>query len=800
MSDLITISSSVLPRSVKVLGFRGTEVISRPYEVEIFLLVQQELAEEFDLADAIGAKARLVLDRQRIGTPAFIFAGVFANVEVLHAFDGHIVLRALLVPRLWQLGLGRHSRMFTKMQVPDIIGAVLEENGVTDYEMRLGAYDVEEHVCQYRESDLDFISRWMEREGIFYFFEHGEDGEKLVLCDQRRYDDDEVGKPVRYHPQIGHDHSKGAAFHAFTCRHTTLPASVRLKDYDYAKPNLNVSGAAKVAANGTGEVSLYGERFFSPAAGDRLAKIRAEEMLARQAVYHAAGTRTHLRAGYTFELEEHPFPSFNTKYLAFAVHHSGNQAVDHPAVRDLLKLDRNDVYLVEVDAILAKVQFRAESRTDWPRIYGYENGIVDGPADSEYAQIDEQGRYNAKFKFDESTLKNGKATTWVRMVQPHGGDIEGFHFPLRKGTEVMFCFLGGDPDRPVISGVVPNAVNPSAVTAANHTRNVIQTGARNRMEMEDKAGNEWIRWSTPYAGTFLNMGLAYPAHEVTLHTSENIAFDAQQALDVSVAVPSPAPSGTGNMTVHVAQNLTTTVDNANMRTTVSSGDAYHTVSSGTFTELVQSAVLHTYNATKTEHVDAGLVTETFLAQKTTIATTQDVSTGAAMTITSGGLHTVNSKATYKHTVTGDTTIKTSSNTEILTTGTTHLHSDGKIDIDSGADITIDTPANINVTGNLVKVTSESEEWTIAGHKLEHKGSHTEITVGAVLELTAALKAAIAVGVNLEINAALSFEAAPFKLDIHTFSLADKIADIATSPTHSRMSGICMHLAGIFDVV
>ncbi len=498
---------------------------------------------------------------------------------MLHASDGHVVVRAVLVPRLWQLALGRHSRIFTKMKVPDIIKAILEENGVTDHEFRLGTYEVEEHVCQYRESDLDFISRWMEREGIFYFFEHGDDGERLILTDHRAYDDDELGLPVRYFPQFGSDVSKGMRFRSFTCRHTTLPASVRLKDYDYAKPNLNVSGTAKVADNGTGEVNLYGERFFSPSAGDRLAKIRAEEMLARQAIYHAAGNRTHLRAGYTFEVDEHPFPSFNTRYLAHAVHHTANQANGHPAVRAMLQMEGgDDVYSVEVDAMPAKLQFRAESLTAWPRIYGYENGIVDGPADSEYAQIDEQGRYNAKFKFDESTLKGGKATTWVRMMQPHGGDIEGFHFPLRKGTEVVFSYLGGDPDRPVISGVVPNMLHPSPVTSANHTKNVIQTGARNRIEIEDKAGNEWVRLSTPYATSFLNMGLAYPSHEVTLSTQQNMGFGAMAALDIGVGNGIPGPSGGGNMTVHVLNNLTTIVDNVDMKTTVSSGNAFHTVS------------------------------------------------------------------------------------------------------------------------------------------------------------------------------------------------------------------------------
>jgi type VI secretion system secreted protein VgrG len=567
MADLITISSSVLPDSARVVGFRGFEAISRPYEIEIFVALQQEIGEELDLADGIGAKAKLVIDRKVLGEVPFMFAGVLANLEIMHAYEGRILLRATLVPRLWQLGLSRHSRIWTKMKVPDIIKGVLEENGVSDVELRLGSYEPEEHVSQYRESDLDFISRWMEREGIFYFFEHTDDGEKLVLCDQRLYDDDELGTAVRYFPQVGHDHSTGQNLRTFTCRHTTLPASVRLKDYDYLKPSLNVTGNAKVADNGTGEVSLYGERFFTPTAGDKLAKTRAEEMLARQVVYHGIGHRQHLRPGYTFELEDHPLPSFNARYLTVVTHHSGNQAAGHAHFRKMIGIEHDDVYFVELDAIPAKTQYRAESRTAWPRIYGYENGVVDGPADSEYAQIDDQGRYNVKFKYDESKLKNGKASTWVRMMQPHGGDIEGFHFPLRKGTEVVFSFLGGDCDRPVISGVVPNAVNPSPVTSANHTKNVIQTGGRNRLEMEDKAGSEWIKLSTPYADTYLRMGSPALGHEMILNTEKNTLFEYGNNWDVNVG-----KKGGGNwVTEVIGGDATLHIPDGNWRIGVSTG-------------------------------------------------------------------------------------------------------------------------------------------------------------------------------------------------------------------------------------
>ena len=186
-------------------------------------------------------------------------------------------------------------------------------------------------------------------------------------------------------------------------------------------------------------------------------------------LFTGSGTSFYLRAGYTFSLEDHPRASFDMKYLATEVEHQGNQAASTPELRRLTGLDTDEVYRVTVAAIPATVQFRAEVRAAWPRIYGTEHGIIDGEAQSEYAQIDEHGRYLVRFAFDENTLADGKGSTRVRMMQPHGGGVEGWHFPLRKGTEVLFTFLGGDPDRPVIAGVVPNALTPSPVNAGNHT-------------------------------------------------------------------------------------------------------------------------------------------------------------------------------------------------------------------------------------------------------------------------------------------------------------------------------------------
>jgi type VI secretion system secreted protein VgrG len=553
MIDVFTMSSSALPDGTRVVGFRGNEGISRPYAFEVFLTIADEESQDFDLADAINAKATLTLDRQD-GRPPFVFHGMFSEVSILHEMGGRALVRALLVPQLWRLSQTLHSRIFTDKRIPDILKDALEDGGLTSDEFTFklaGQYKPEEHVCQYQESHLDFISRWMEREGMYYYFEQGDRGEKLVISDNRSFQHELHEQKVRFYALTGNDVSAKEALHSFVCRHRSLPGSVRVKDYDYTKPTLNVGGNAPVSSTGLGEISIHGDRFFSPDAGKRLAQLRAEELLAREVVFTGSGTAFFLRAGFTFSLEDHPRSKFDTKYLAAEVEHYGNQAASTAEMKRYTGLDSDEVYRVDVTAMPEKTQFRAERRAAWPRIYGTEHGVIDGEADSEYAQIDDHGRYAVRFAFDESDLKPGKASTWVRMLQPHGGGVEGWHFPLRKGTEVLFTFLGGDPDRPVIAGVVPNALTPSPVTRGNHTKNVIQTGGRNRLEFEDKAGQQRITLSTPYSNTYIRMGAPNADHELILHTADNALLDAKQNWDVIVG---------GNLDEHVIRDVKETYD------------------------------------------------------------------------------------------------------------------------------------------------------------------------------------------------------------------------------------------------
>ena len=498
------------PHFDEVVAFRGVEEISRPFLLTIELVEKED--EPVDIDGLVGERASLIAAADEPES-AWGLHGIISRLEHVNQSGGFVLYRLELRPYLWRLSLSQHSRVFTEMSVIDVVKSVLEEGGIAgdDYELRLtGTYAPREHICQYRETDLSFLSRWLEREGLYYFFEHDGDRERLVICDHRGAHGVSRASAVRYVPAAVEDSSSSEAFSEFRGAAALLSADTGVRDYDYLNPLAPIVGSAScrkegVAPGGVGTVVEHHPGAVDSSEASRYASLRAEQIASQQKRFVGHGQVLSLRSGHLFAVADHPREAFNTRYLACRVEHHGNLTSGSHVYRHLLELPFDDEYRATVEAIPETVQFRAARSTPLPRIYGYELAVIDGP-EGLYAPLDDQGRYKLRFQFDEQSWVEDEASTWVRMAQTHGGATEGLHFPLRKGTEVMVSFLGGDPDRPVISGVLPNSTKQSPVTSANNTSNVLVTGGSNRLEMDDRDGEQFIQLETPTKDTSLRMG------------------------------------------------------------------------------------------------------------------------------------------------------------------------------------------------------------------------------------------------------------------------------------------------------
>ncbi|MBL9023417.1 MAG: type VI secretion system tip protein VgrG [Myxococcales bacterium] len=510
------IASDVVPSTASVAGFQGVDALSEPFCFDIYFVLTGSATVDIEGAVFSAATLSISRDGPLSLTAPHTYSGIFSEMELVAAVPGNALYRARLVPRFWLLGLSQHSRIFTKRTVRDVITEVLGEYGLSegaDFELRISGGQTEEHICQYKESDFAFLSRWMAREGFTYFFLHEGGKDKLVITDEPTGHPSLRTSPVRYFPGAGKDGSYEQAFSELTCNLVAQPARVTVRDYDYAKPTSPLRSAVDVSASSVGVYDDYGARVFTGGDAERIALVRAKRLKCRERTFSARGSATHLSAGTTFELDLHPRADFNVAYLVTRITHLGREPHLVAAWGDLSdlqgqSLSDTNAYEIELEAVTADVPWKALETIAWPHVDSFENAIVDGPADSQYAQIDDQGRYAVKFHFDEGTLKDGKASTRVRMMQPHGGTIEGFHFPLRKGTEVICAFLGGDVDRPFIQAVAPNAEKPSPVVAANRSQNILQTGSATYLTIEDQAGSEFINVFTPKerSGLYLGVG------------------------------------------------------------------------------------------------------------------------------------------------------------------------------------------------------------------------------------------------------------------------------------------------------
>ncbi|HVY49596.1 MAG TPA: type VI secretion system tip protein TssI/VgrG [Minicystis sp.] len=502
MNDASTsLRSPALPPDVRVLSFSGSEAISRPYRFDVRFLAPGT----FEPEPAIGADATLEIPAEE-GEEPLVFHGVLAELEIETDLADGAVVRAALVPRLARLARHLKSRVFVGWTVPAIVEETFRESGLEpgDWVLRLTAkYLPFEHVCRYRESALDFVGRWMEREGIYYFFEQAADKERVVVTDDRATQQRFAAGAV-HHRDVMSGGDVVAGFRAFVARHTTVEGKVHVRGHDYLRPKLELSASADVPGGGHGVRRLHGEVLRSPADAQRIAKVRAEELACRRVRYVGTGNARTLRAGTTFALEDHPRRGLDGEYLAVEVEHQlGGGDAAAGAERH---------YESRVVAIPAAIQFRPGQVSPVPRVHAIESAVVDGELEGGVAQLDAHGRYLVRFDFDDGDAGAGKASARIRMMQPYGGTPEGFHFPLRKGTEVMVAFEGGDPDRPVITGAAPTALTPSPVTTANATRSIVQTASGNRIQMEDAEGRSHVRIFSPHLRSLLHIGAPNGGH------------------------------------------------------------------------------------------------------------------------------------------------------------------------------------------------------------------------------------------------------------------------------------------------
>jgi len=484
---------------LSLVSFTGTEGISQLFRFNLELKSRSEAVDVDALLQQTAALKMTIGDHTRQ------INGELLQFDVIGQSGPFVIYQAVLVPRLHKLSLYRSNEVHIDETLPEIIESVLDYCGLTslDYDLRLyGNYRRLPLCCQFDETYLDFLSRLMERAGIYYFFEHDDEVDRLVLCDSAQGQDPLPEPDINFSPPSGLDVAGFPdSVHGLVCRQKRMPARVVYKDYNDENPSVNIQGHADVDPDGIGEVYDYGSHVGSPDEARRMAEVAAQQILTEKRRYYGDSTVSRLQPGFTAKLSGHFRGVMNQPYQILAIDHEGSA----PSLQTG-ESGQNGAYRNSFTALETDVQFRPPRDTAKPRFYGTMNAFIDSETDGEYAQVDNTGRYKVVFPFDRVTRKEAKASCWIRMAQPYAGEGEGMHFPLRKNAEVLLTFIGGDPDRPVISGAVPNHSKPSVITDQNQTKNIIQTSKGNKIEIEDRDDCKRIKLFSPHKNTYMHLG------------------------------------------------------------------------------------------------------------------------------------------------------------------------------------------------------------------------------------------------------------------------------------------------------
>lgn len=486
----LRLDSPLGPDVLLLRGFSGTESISQLFRFHLDLLSEDD---SLALEALVGKPVTVHVEKLdgKVCWHGFIsrFSQGAQTNRVTH-------YRAEMVPWLWFLTRTADCRIFQNKTVPEIIQRIFKDLGFTDFALRLhGSFRAWEYCVQYRESDFNFVSRLMEEEGIYYFFEQAPDGSKhtLVLANS-----DAAHKPCPGQAKARCEMGSGGTsledvITDWQLEHELRPSAWAHTDYNFQTPSTNLMVNLQEKAGY--EIYDFPGSYEKRADGDALAKARLQETRAFQNRSAGSSRCRSFGAGYTVEVLEHYRGDVNKKYLFTSVTHQASMGTAYTSGDG----DAEFYYENHFEAIPASVPFRAPRTTPKPVVQGCQSAVVVGPAGEEI-YTDKFGRVKVQFHWDREGKRDENSSCWIRVSHPWAGRNWGaIHIP-RIGQEVLVDFLEGDPDQPVIIGRVYHAENMppwalpgKAVISGFKSDSTKGGGGYNEFSMDDTKGNELIQ-------------------------------------------------------------------------------------------------------------------------------------------------------------------------------------------------------------------------------------------------------------------------------------------------------------------
>lgn len=583
--------------------------------------------------------------------------------QVGRYFEYRITLRSWF----WLLTKRRNSRILQDKPVLDVLDAVFEDSPIrrfkkTRFDHVIDPHNPHRYCVQFEESDYHFLSRLLEEEGIYYWFDAHDAPGTMILADASSVAHDKL--PVESTLAYQTLDRGEARFNEIS----SWIAGKRFETGKWAASDRNFKTVRKdlgVTLDASDQYELpdleefeFPGDYFNTDDGDLATRRRSDELTGRRERHWAMTGWPDVAVGKSFKYQGDPDSSRNGEYIiascTFVICHPGYEGLgdalatsNGSAIFDAML--RDDAVNVGADEVLRDlvagalepklsargarafvlglmpqaVPYKPPRLTPRVRMPGPQSAIVVGPAGEEM-HVDEFGRVKVHFHWDRYDDSNEKSTCWVRVSQPWAGKSWGGYFAPRIGQEVIVDFLNGDPDRPLIMGRVYNDDQPipydSPTQSGFKTRSTPKGGPSNFNEFrfEDKKGEE----------------------QVFLHAEKN--YDIEVEHDETHHVEH-------DRTKKVDNDETTTIGHDRTETVINNEDITIGVNR---TEMVGAQEKITIGASRTETVGASENVTVAASRVHTVGASDTLTVGAARTENIGAALTQSVGAAYTQTVGG----------------------------------------------------------------------------------------------------------------------------------------------------
>lgn len=471
--------------------------------------------------------------------------GYVHTIKKLGSDGQFIVCQLIFSPWLDFLKFRQDARIWQDKRAEDILCDVFnahpQARGNFQFKFNGVRPSASRSYCVQYETDWNFVHRVMEEEGWFSYHEQNENGTSHTLI----ITDNAYGLPPLMQQELSF-HGAGTSDEAnkivqWGGTRTLTPYQLTTQTFNYKDPAYSQEKNCRIVpehgASSTTELEVYeytgAYTYSGNEQGERQTETRVEGWESQIKRFHGIAGNRDMPVGRWFRLEDHPahrddsaeqrefvviaverFIENNLPLSCTAKDFPGSLKSALDAFKEQLGLDaptgneRTGHCFNRFEVQRRTVEFRSPLEHLKPVMHA-QTAIVVGYADQEI-YTDSLNRIKIKFHWDRLNPGDEMTSCWVRVSYQNAGEGWGGVNVPRVHQEVVVIFLGGNIDKPLVTGRLYNSQQPpqwhtDGMLSGYKTKEVKGSGF-NQLVFDDNTGQNRTQLYSSNTNAQLNLG------------------------------------------------------------------------------------------------------------------------------------------------------------------------------------------------------------------------------------------------------------------------------------------------------